>query len=113
MKEVVFKGSMTSAYGKDLEKAIAFSGSFKAYESISEVRDAKEDLTDEEIVTVVNNRRKASAVQASRNSALEAAGIQKPTNEDPAVALSNMVKILVAQGKSQDEALTLAKTILS
>lgn len=106
-----FKGSMSSAYGKDLDKAIPFSGSYEHLAKGDPIP-AKEQLSEEDIYAVVNNKRKASAVQAARQEALKAAGITAPTNEDPETALSNMVKILIAQGKNPDEALAIAKTVL-
>lgn len=112
MKLEKFTGKMESAYGNDLPTPLKFSGEFQAYETIEEIRAANDLPSDKEVVTSVNARRKASEVQKARTAALEAAGIKAPTNEDPRTAHKNMVAILVAQGKTEDEAVDLATKVL-
>jgi len=113
MKTETFKGTVAQAYGQTLPTAIAFEGTYGAFENISEVREKNEYPTDDEIVSFVNARNKANARQKAMTAALDAAGVVKPTLEnDKDFAIRNMVKILVAQGKSQSEAEQLAQTLL-
>ena len=112
MKTEKFSGTIENAYGNPLPTAIKFDGSFEAYESIEEIKTANDLPSNDEVVNFVNAKRKASKRQASMTAALEAAGIQKPTLEDPKVQYQQMVKILVTAGKSQAEAEQLAQATL-
>ena len=112
MKTEKFSGTIENAYGSTLATAVKFEGTFEAYENIDEIRAANDMPNNDEIVNFVNARRKASKRQGAMTSALEAAGISKPTDENPEVALKNMVKILKAQGKSDEQATQIAKTVL-
>jgi hypothetical protein len=112
MKTEKFSGVMENAYGKVLPEKLKFSGTFEAFENVDEVRAANEFPDDKEVVAWANGKRKASARQKSMNAVLESAGITKPTLEDPQVQLAGMVKILVANGRSEEDAITLAETTL-
>ncbi|MGV1006918.1 MAG: hypothetical protein ACOYEV_19630 [Candidatus Nanopelagicales bacterium] len=113
MKSETYKGTISQAYGQTLSKSIEFNGSYDAFENIEEVKAKNEFPSDDEIVSFVNARNKANARQKSMTAALDAAGIQKPTLENDAdLRLKTMVKTLVASGKSQEEAESLAKTLL-
>lgn len=112
MKSETFSGTMESAYGKTLPTPVKFSGSFESLESIEEVRAANEYPDDKEVVAWANAKRKASARQKSMNAALEAAGISKPTLEDPQVQLATIIKALRAAGRGEDEAIALAESTL-
>jgi hypothetical protein len=111
-KAETFSGKMENAYGQPLAKAISFSGTYDAFESVEEIRSKNEYPSDDEIVAFVNNKRKANARQKSMQAALDAAGIAKPTLEDPQVQLKSMIKIFVAAGRSEDEARKLAEAAL-
>ncbi len=112
MKQEKFSGKMENAYGKVLPSALPFSGTFEAFENVDEVRSASEFPDDKEIVAWANAKRKASERQKSMNAALEAAGISKPTLEDPQVQLATIIKALRAAGRSEDDAISLAETTL-
>lgn len=112
MKPTSFTGTMENAYGRPLPSPIKFEGSFDAYETLDEVRSKNEFPSDKEILDFVNAKEKANARQKSMNAALEAAGIVKPTLEDPQVQLLQMIKILKAAGRSDEDATTLAETTL-
>jgi hypothetical protein len=112
MKSETFKGTIESAYGKTLPQKLTFSGSFEAYENVQELRDANVFPKDEDIVAFVNAKEKANARQKAMNEVLSAAGIEKPTLEDPQVQLATIVKALRASGRSEDEAIALAETTL-
>ena len=107
-----FNGTMESAYGKTLPSKIHFSGTYEAFTSLDEVRSANEHPSDDEIVSFVNSKRKAAARQKAMNDALSAAGIEKPTLEDPQVQLATIIKALKAAGRSEAEAITLAESTL-
>lgn len=111
MKTVEFKGTIEKAYNQTLPEPVAYSGSFEELEK-SDAIPEKEKLTDEDILSVVNNKRKASARQSAMQEALKAAGIEKPTLDDPQVQLREMIKILTKAGRSEEDARSLAETTL-
>lgn len=113
MKPVAFDGTIETAYGEKLAKPIPYSGSFDAFETFDEVKEAKEELSNDEHVKAVNNGRKANARQKAMLEALNAAGIEKPTLADPKVQRATLVKTLLAAGKSQAEAEKLADSLLA
>jgi putative cell wall-binding protein len=108
-----FSGEISSAYGNPVSPAIKFDGTFEAYEKYEDVPE-KERPDEKELLAFVNNRRKASARQSAMQSALDAAGIKKPTLEDAAVQIREMAKVLLAAKKadSQEAAEAAAKSIL-
>lgn len=112
MKSETFKGSIESAYGSTLPAAIKFEGSFEAYADYDEAAAANDLLSHQEIVDAVNNKRKANARQKAMTAALDAAGISKPTLEDPQVQLKTIIKALVASGRSESEATQVAEATL-
>jgi len=113
MKTESFAGKAESAYGQNLSKPVAFSGTFEAFETYAEVEAAKELLSNDEVVKVVNTKRKMSAVNSARQSALDAAGIVKPTLEgNRDLQIAGIVKSLVAAGQSEDEARATAEALI-
>lgn len=108
-----FKGTIESAYGDKLPKALSFSGSFEAYQTLDEVP-ADKRPTDSEIVDFVNSKLKANARQAAMNKVLTENGITKPTLEDsPELQVKTMVKALVSSGKYDEaQATAIAKQTL-
>lgn len=113
MKTETFEGTMENAYGKPLAQPIAFSGEYSAYENIAEVTAANDLLKDKEVVDVRNAQAKSNARQKAMQAALDAAGIVKPTLEnDGQLRLKSMHKILVASGKTDAEARTIAANIV-
>lgn len=114
MKTETFKGTIESAYGKPVSPALAFTGDFQAFETVSELRDKNEYPTDDEIVSFVNNKRKANKRQQVMQATLDAAGYEKPTLEtDTDLQVKGMVKSLVASGKyTEEQAIAFAKNAL-
>lgn len=95
MKTETFKGTVESAYGKVLPTAVTFSGSYEAFESFAEIVAAKEEPSNEDIVNIVNAKRKAAARATATTEALDRAGIAKPDPNSPDVIKANMVKSLM------------------
>lgn len=95
MKTETFKGEVSQAYGKVLPTPVTFEGSFDAFETYNEVVTAKEEPSNEDVVNIVNAKRKASARAAATVAALEAAGIAKPDPNSPDVIKASMVKSLM------------------
>jgi hypothetical protein len=95
MTTETFKGTVESAYGKQLPAAVAFSGSYEAYQTYDEVKAANDVLSNEEMLAVVNAKRKASARAKATVEALQAAGIEKPDANSPETIKANMVKMLM------------------
>ena len=112
MKTETFKGTIESAYGQPLDSPLKFDGSFQAYESYDEAKTANDLPNQDEQLAFTNNKRKANARQKSMQAALDAAGINKPTLEDPQFQLKSMIKILVTAGRSEEAARQLAETTL-
>jgi hypothetical protein len=113
MKSEKFSGTIESAYGKPVSPALKFEGDYQAFETISELREKNEYPSDDEIVSFVNNKRKANARQKSMQAALDAAGYEKPTLEtDPQLQLRTLYKVFVAAGKPEAEAKALASSTL-
>ena len=95
MKTETFSGTVESAYGKVLPSPVKFSGSFEAFESFAEVQAAKEEPSNDDIVTIVNAKRKAAARATATTEALQAAGIAKPDPNSPEVMRANTIKTLM------------------
>lgn len=129
-KVVQFDGNIENAYGRPLKDlkfkdgftpviAIAFNAEYehvKTYDAIP----AKEMPDKDDVLAVVNQARKANARQKATQTALDNAGVIKPTmEEDPALQLKSMVAGMVAakdaQGNkryTEESATKLAKQIL-
>ena len=113
MKVETFSGTIESAYGNPVSPALKFNGSFEAYESVDAVRSGNDYPNDEEILSFVNNKRKANARQKAMQVALDTAGYVKPTLEsDVQLQLRTLIKVYVASGKSEAEAQQIAETTL-
>jgi hypothetical protein len=112
MKTEKFDGSMDSAFGVSLPTTIKFEGTYEAYETYDEADEANDLPSRDEQLTFCNNKRKANARQKAMNAALNAAGIVKPTLEDPQVALKSVIKAMIAQGKSEAEATAIAEQVI-
>lgn len=110
-KTTTFKGTMENAYGSPLPTPINYSGSFEELVKGDEIP-AKESPDADELLSYVNNKRKANARQKSMQSALDAAGIAKPTLDDPEVQFKQMVKILTTAGRSDADARQMANANL-
>jgi hypothetical protein len=95
MKSESFSGSVASAYGETLPKPVAFSGTYEAFETFDEVKGANELPSNDEIVTMVNNKRKANARAKATQAALDAAGIQRPDPNSPEVLRKTAIATLV------------------
>lgn len=95
MKTETFKGTVESAYGKQLPSAVSFSGSFEAFESYDEVAKANELPSNDDVVNIVNAKRKAAARAKATTEALQAAGIEKPDTSSPEYVRESMVKSLM------------------
>jgi len=108
-----FEGTIESAYGSELATPIAFIGEYEhvlVYDAIT----AKELPDKDDVLTLVNNKRKANARQKAMQSALDDAGIKKPTLEDSdELKIKAIVSGLVASKKyNQENATALAKQML-
>lgn len=109
MKSETFKGAVESAYGKVLPTKVEFSGTFESVERLEEIPD-DEKLGPADIIDVVNSRRKAAARAKATLEALNAAGVEKPDPNSPAVIESNMVKSLMKLHNISED---IAKQILT
>jgi len=66
----------------------------------------------DDLLTYVNTKRNSAARAKAQNEALTAAGIQKPTLEDPDFRLRQMIKILEANGMDSETAEKSARVAL-
>jgi hypothetical protein len=110
MKTEKFSGTVESAYGKVLPSPVKFDGTFEAFETYDEVKTANEIPSNEDIVNIVNAKRKAAARASATTEALQAAGIEKPDPNSAEVISATMVKLLMKQHKVSEE---VAKQILA
>jgi hypothetical protein len=137
MKTEKFKGTISSAYGQKLAKALPFTGTYEAFgtdekdekdytpedwqAALDEIRKSDESKpagereypNNADLVTFVNNKRLANARQKQMTATLDAAGIEKPTLQDEKFRFEQMVKILVAAGQSENEAKATASAALN
>ena len=120
MKTQEIKGTMESGFGSKLSELtngkvqkLDFSTSVEVFESYDELKAANAIPSNDDIVTFVNQRRVANARQKAMNDALSEAGIERPTLESSEALRIKVIKdALVASGKSEDEAVALAKASL-
>lgn len=110
-KTVNKSAKVETAYGQTLAEPVTFSYSYEELVKGDEIP-ADEQPDADDLRSYVNQKRNATARSKAQNDALTAAGISKPTLEDPNVQLSTMVKVLVAAGKSAQEADTIARATL-
>lgn len=97
MKTEKFSGEVSQAYGKQLPNPVKFDGEFDAYENYDEIATANDLPSHDEIVTIVNAKRKASARAKATTAALDLAGYAKPSADDPAVIQANQIKLIQKQ----------------
>jgi hypothetical protein len=112
-KTVQKSATVKTAYGQELDTPIDFTYDYVELAE-SDAIPSDEVPTETEILSYVNMKRNASARSTAQAKALSAAGIQKPTNEDPKTALFNMVKLLMtAQKLNQETAEQIARGVLN
>ena len=112
MKTETLSGTIETAYGKPLKTPVKYSGEVNLYETADEVRTANDWPSNDEVINFVNQNRKANERQKLMKAALDAAGIQKPTLEQPEEQFKQMVKILTAAGKEEATAKQIANATL-
>lgn len=111
MKVTSFKGVIENAYGKPLPTPLKYQGDFEELEKGDEIP-AKEQPDADELLSYVNNKRKSNARQKAMQASLTAAGIEKPTLENPEEQFKQMVKILTTAGKDEATAKQIANSTL-
>jgi hypothetical protein len=112
MKTEKVSGNIETAYGQTLKTPVKYEGVADLYETPDEVRAANDWPSNDEIVSFVNRNRVQNQRAKLMKSALDAAGILKPTLEDPREQFKQMVKILTTAGKDEATAKTIANTTL-
>ena len=112
-KTVEFDGTIENAFGLALETAVPYEGTYVHILDNASIP-SDEQPSAEDILALVNNRRKANARQSAMNKALSDAGIEKPTLKDSVdLQIATLVKALVASGKyDKDGATKQAKAML-
>ena len=110
-KNVTKQAEVKTFNGQTLPEAISFSYEYEELQKGDEIP-AKEIPDEDDLRTYVNTKRNSAARAKAQNDALNAAGIQKPTLEDPDFRLKQMVKLLVANGLDAATAETTARATL-
>ena len=109
-----FKAEAASAYGNELKEVINYEYTVNLVQTLAEVP-AEEQPSAKDLVTLVNNKRKANERQKQMLIAFDKAGIKAPkvdaTPDGILFAAKNTVKTLVATGKSEDEAKQMAAVL--
>lgn len=114
MKTETFEAVAESAYGSELPSAVKYQFTVNLLEAQSEIP-AEEQPSAKDIVTLVNNKRKANARQKAMLIAFDAAGIKAPKVDESAdgilFAAKQTVKTLIATGKGENEAKQMAAAL--
>src|SRR5262245_3025711 len=111
MKTVNKTAKVGTAYGQTLAEELSIAYSYEELQK-GDVIPTDEQLDEEDIRGVVNQKRNAAARAKATNAKLEEAGIQKPTLDDPNVQVREMVKVLRAADKNLTEEAANAKAKL-
>ena len=102
MKTESYKGTIETAYNQKLDTPVKFEGTFEAFSDYEELVKANELPSNAEVLKFVNDKRKANARQKAMTSALEAAGIVKPTVEtSEELRIKNIVESILASPKGK------------
>lgn len=115
-KMVTKRAEIGTAFGNTLEKPIPFTFEYEELEKGDPIP-AKEQLDENDILSVVNQRRAAAARSAATQAALKENGIERPTLEGNVdLQIKAMVKTLRASEKHretpEDQLVEIAKTVL-
>lgn len=112
-KVVKFDGVIESAYGIKLDTPLTYETEYEELVSFDAIP-AKELPDNDDILALVNNKRKANQRQKAMQKALDDAGIVKPTLENSeTLQLKTMVDSMVASKKyTREQATATAKQIL-
>lgn len=110
-KNVTKTARVETAYGQTLAEPVSF---IYEYDELTknDAIPASEQPDADDLRSFVNQKRNAGARSKAQNEALTAAGIAKPTLEDPDVRLRTMVRVLVAAGNSEATAEQIARGAL-
>lgn len=105
------KATVTTAFGSPLGEAVEFTYDYQELQKGDEIP-PKEVLDEEDIRIAVNAKRNAAARSKAQSDAFKAANISAPTLEDADFRLKQMVKVLIAAGRSEADAEQVAKSAL-
>lgn len=105
------QAEVKTANGQPLPKPIKFPYEFEKLLK-GDTIPADEVPDDDDILTYVNTKRNSAARAKAQAEALAAAGIAKPTLEDPDFRLRQMIKILVANNMDEETAEKSARAAL-
>lgn len=111
MKTVSKNAKVETVNGQTLPEPIPFSYSYEELQKGDEIP-ADEQPDSDDLRAYVNTKRNSAARAKAQNEALTAAGIQKPTLEDPDFRLKQMVKLLLANGMDAATAESTARATL-
>jgi DNA helicase IV len=130
MHTATFKGTVASAFGEKLKEPFKIKGEFEAFGSpenpdkfteaeylaaYEEIAAAGKLPSKAEIVDVVNNKLLANARATEIADQLKARGIEKPvvnaTEQGKIVAAKNMLRDLLATGRSEADAKQVVSTV--
>lgn len=109
---VQFDGVMKSAYGSELKTPLTYEASYQKLLTFDAIPE-DEQLSEKDILQVVNDARKANARQKAMQDALDKAKIEKPSLSDPQVQLKSMIKILTTAGRTPEQARQIAEQTLN
>lgn len=112
-KVVKFDGVIENAYGIKLPSPLSYDAEYEELLSYDAIP-AKEMPDNDDILTIVNGKRKANARQKAMQAALDKAGIEKPTLEtSDDLRIKNIVDSLLASKKyTREVAVDMAKKML-
>jgi hypothetical protein len=112
-KTITGTGVIETAYGQEVKPPIPYEFSYEAYETFEDAARANALLSNKEHLNAINNKEKAQARSKKVAELLEAKGFKKPTLENnPDLQLKTLVQVLVAAGRSEEDATQVAKMTL-
>ena len=112
--------TVSSAYGKTLREhglevdSLAFEYEYDELDKNNpeHVTEAKKELDDDDIVSVVNAKRSAKARAKAQEKILRENKIEPPAKDDPEVVRKNLIKTMVLGGLTEEQATSMAESIL-
>lgn len=113
MEHIKKTAKVETAYGKTLAEPIEFDYEYDELGEKDEIP-AKEMPDEKDLRSFVNQKRNAAARSKAQNTALDAAGIKKPTAEDADFRLKTTADMIQAADKSlsREVAEQRARTVL-
>lgn len=108
MLDVTKKSEIGTVLGQVQKSPIPFEYTFKAFETVQEIREAGEWPNDKEVLDYANAKRERSALSSARNAAMET--VAAKIRETREYKVSQFVAAAVAAGMTREAAQAIAES---